>query len=77
VASGGEAAPVALGAAAARALAGETASAALAAPRSFRGAEDAASRVNLISCARYLPGSNASCSWAADPRGNGLALGAD
>ena len=77
VASGGEAAPVALGAAAARALAGETASAALAAPRSFRGAEDTTSRVNLVSCARYLPGSNASCSWAADPRGNGLALGAD
>lgn len=77
VASGGASAPVALGAAAARALAGETAQAALAAPRSFGGAEDTTSRVNLISCARYLPGSNAACSWAADPRGNGLALGAD
>jgi gamma-glutamyltranspeptidase/glutathione hydrolase len=77
VASGGEVAPVALGAAAARALSGETAAAALAAPRSFRGGADATSRVNLITCARYLPGSNAACSWAADPRGSGLALGAD
>jgi gamma-glutamyltranspeptidase/glutathione hydrolase len=77
VASGGEAAPVALGAAAARTLAGETASAALAAPRSFGGVEDATSRVNVITCSRYLPGSNGSCSWAADPRGSGLALGAD
>jgi gamma-glutamyltranspeptidase/glutathione hydrolase len=77
VASGGASAPVALGAVAARALAGEAAPAALAAPRSFRGAEDRTSRVNLIHCTRYLPGSNASCSWATDPRGHGLALGAD
>ncbi|MCU0986452.1 MAG: gamma-glutamyltransferase family protein, partial [Acetobacteraceae bacterium] len=76
-ASGGEAAPVALGAAAARAMAGESAQAALAGPRSLRGAEDGVSRANLISCSRYLPGSNGSCTWATDPRGSGLALGAD
>jgi gamma-glutamyltranspeptidase/glutathione hydrolase len=76
-ASGGEAAPAALGAAAARAMAGETAAAALATPRSLRGAEDGLSRANLISCTRYLPGANGSCSWASDPRGFGLALGAD
>ncbi len=76
-ASGGEVAPIALGSAAARAMAGEGAQAALAAPRSIRGAADTASRANLISCSRYLPGANGSCSWATDPRGFGLALGAD
>jgi gamma-glutamyltranspeptidase/glutathione hydrolase len=76
-ASGGEAAPIALGAVAARAMAGEQAQAALAAPRSLRGAEDGVSRATLISCTRYLPGVNGSCSWAVDPRGSGLALGAD
>lgn len=76
-ASGGEAAPIALGAVAARAMAGEGAQAALAAPRSLRGAEDGVSRATLISCTRYLPGVNGSCSWATDPRGSGLALGAD
>ncbi len=77
VSSGGEGAPVALGIAASQAMAGASAQAAVAAPRTLRGAEDTTSRVNLISCSRYLPGSNASCSWAPDPRGNGLALGAD
>jgi gamma-glutamyltranspeptidase/glutathione hydrolase len=76
-ASGGEAAPIALGAAAARAMAGEAAPAAVAAPRSLRGIEEGLSRVTLISCARYLPGESGACSWAADPRGAGLALGAD
>jgi gamma-glutamyltranspeptidase/glutathione hydrolase len=32
-------------------------------------------RANVISCARYLPGSNSSCAGAADPREFGLAVG--
>ncbi len=32
-------------------------------------------RANVIACARYLPGDSASCGWAADPRGAGLAIG--
>ncbi len=32
-------------------------------------------RANTISCGRYLPGSDASCSAAADPRESGLAAG--
>jgi gamma-glutamyltranspeptidase/glutathione hydrolase len=32
-------------------------------------------RANVISCARYLPGSEASCAAAADPREGGLAIG--
>jgi gamma-glutamyltranspeptidase/glutathione hydrolase len=32
-------------------------------------------RVNVIQCNRYLPGSAASCGWATDPRGAGLAVG--
>jgi gamma-glutamyltranspeptidase / glutathione hydrolase len=31
------------------------------------------SRANVIACPGYLPGSNASCTWATDPRGYGLA----
>lgn len=30
-------------------------------------------RANAIACARYLPDSEGSCSWATDPRGSGLA----
>jgi gamma-glutamyltranspeptidase/glutathione hydrolase len=32
-------------------------------------------RVNVIECARGLPGTPASCAWAVDPRGAGLAVG--
>ncbi len=32
-------------------------------------------RANVIACTRYLPGNNASCGWATDPRDAGLALG--
>jgi gamma-glutamyltranspeptidase/glutathione hydrolase len=32
-------------------------------------------RVNIASCAHYLPGSPGSCQFAADPRGSGLASG--
>jgi gamma-glutamyltranspeptidase/glutathione hydrolase len=76
-ASGGEVAPVALGRAAARAMGGEVAQAAVAAPRTFRGADDRTGRVNLVHCARYLPGNTGACSWGTDPRGFGLAVGAD
>jgi hypothetical protein len=31
----------------------------------------------LISCPGYLPRDPATCTWAADPRGHGLAIGAD
>ncbi len=34
-------------------------------------------RLNIISCARYLPGHEEACSWAADPRGAGLAVGSN
>jgi gamma-glutamyltranspeptidase/glutathione hydrolase len=76
-ASGGAVAPVALGQAASRAMAREPAQAAVAAERLFRGAADRAGRVNLVHCSGYLPGSNGSCSWGTDPRGFGLAQGAD
>jgi gamma-glutamyltranspeptidase/glutathione hydrolase len=32
-------------------------------------------RANVIECASYLPDQTASCRWAADPRGGGLAVG--
>jgi gamma-glutamyltranspeptidase/glutathione hydrolase len=32
-------------------------------------------RANVISCARYLPGSESSCAAASDPRESGLAAG--
>jgi gamma-glutamyltranspeptidase/glutathione hydrolase len=32
-------------------------------------------RANVIQCSRYVPNENASCSWAADPRDAGLAVG--
>jgi gamma-glutamyltranspeptidase/glutathione hydrolase len=34
-------------------------------------------RANVIACARYLPGENAACGWANDPRESGLAVGAN
>ncbi|HET6609114.1 MAG TPA: gamma-glutamyltransferase [Rhodopila sp.] len=34
-------------------------------------------RANAIACSEYLPGVNGSCGWATDPRGGGLALGAN
>jgi len=34
-------------------------------------------RANVIQCDQYLPGSQASCGWATDPRGAGLAVGGD
>ena len=34
-------------------------------------------RAVAIGCTRYLPGSGETCTAAADPRGSGLALGAD
>ena len=30
-------------------------------------------RANAVSCTRYLPDSDETCTWATDPRGNGLA----
>jgi gamma-glutamyltranspeptidase/glutathione hydrolase len=32
-------------------------------------------RANVIECPGYLPGAAASCGWASDPRGSGLAIG--
>ena len=32
-------------------------------------------RANVIGCSRYLPDESASCRWATDPRGAGLAVG--
>jgi gamma-glutamyltranspeptidase/glutathione hydrolase len=34
-------------------------------------------RVNVGVCAAYLPGGEASCRWATDPRGAGLAIGSN
>jgi gamma-glutamyltranspeptidase/glutathione hydrolase len=34
-------------------------------------------RANVISCSGYLPGAEDSCSWKADPRGAGLAIGSN
>jgi gamma-glutamyltranspeptidase/glutathione hydrolase len=34
-------------------------------------------RANAIACSEYLPGENGGCGWATDPRGDGLALGAN
>jgi gamma-glutamyltranspeptidase / glutathione hydrolase len=34
-------------------------------------------RANVIECDSYLPGSSASCGWATDPRGSGLAAGSN
>jgi gamma-glutamyltranspeptidase/glutathione hydrolase len=34
-------------------------------------------RANVIGCANYLPGDAASCRWATDPRGGGMAVGSD
>ncbi len=32
-------------------------------------------RANVIECTQHLPGDAASCGWATDPRGAGLAVG--
>jgi gamma-glutamyltranspeptidase / glutathione hydrolase len=32
-------------------------------------------RANVVACASYLPDQSASCRWAVDPRGGGLAMG--
>lgn len=32
-------------------------------------------RANVIACGRYLPNESATCGWATDPRGHGLAAG--
>lgn len=74
-ASGGEAGPIALAVAAREALARRAAVEAVATPRP--GLADRLGRVSLLHCPGYLPGDPSSCSWAADPRGHGLALGAD
>jgi gamma-glutamyltranspeptidase/glutathione hydrolase len=34
-------------------------------------------RANVIECNRYLPGDNATCAWATDPRGAGFAGGSN
>ncbi len=34
-------------------------------------------RANVIDCASYLPDQTSSCRWATDPRGGGLAVGAN
>ena len=34
-------------------------------------------RANVISCARYLPDSDETCTWAGDPRESGLAVGSN
>jgi len=34
-------------------------------------------RATVILCGRYLPGENGACGWATDPRGEGLAMGAN
>jgi gamma-glutamyltranspeptidase/glutathione hydrolase len=34
-------------------------------------------RANVIACSRYLPGAEAACGWATDPRGFGLAAGSN
>ena len=34
-------------------------------------------RANVIECNRYLPGDDATCAWATDPRGAGFALGSN
>jgi hypothetical protein len=58
-----------------RATGGATATQAVAAPRP--GEAERTGRVMLLSCPGYLPRDPATCTWAADPRGHGLAIGAD
>ena len=74
-ASGGEASPIALALAAREAMVGRSAADAVSAARPAEA--DRVGRVSLVHCAGYLPRDPSSCSWAADPRGHGLALGAD
>jgi gamma-glutamyltranspeptidase/glutathione hydrolase len=75
LASGGAGAPAALAAALHRALGRTPAAEAVAAPRG--GAAERTGRVLMVSCPAYLPPASASCTWGADPRGHGLAVGAD
>jgi gamma-glutamyltranspeptidase/glutathione hydrolase len=74
-ASGGAGAPIALALAVQRAIGGATAAEAVAAPRP--GEAERTGRVMLLSCPGYLPRDPRTCTWAADPRGHGLAIGAD
>ncbi|WP_439580425.1 gamma-glutamyltransferase [Elioraea sp.] len=74
-ASGGEGAPAALALALRRALGGAAAREAVSAPRA--GEAERIGRVMLLSCPGYLPRDPRTCTWAADPRGHGLAIGAD
>jgi gamma-glutamyltranspeptidase/glutathione hydrolase len=74
-ASGGPGAPMALALTVQRATGGATATQAVAAPRP--GEAERTGRVMLLSCPGYLPRDPATCTWAADPRGHGLAIGAD
>jgi gamma-glutamyltranspeptidase/glutathione hydrolase len=58
----------------AAALAGATAlSNAIRAGTAMPAAVPEPGRANVITCSRYLPDSDGSCTWAADPRGAGLA----
>ena len=66
--SGQEGAPIAVAAGLSNALRGGTA---IPTPVPEPGRE------NAILCSRYLPDSEGSCTWAADSRGNGLALGSN
>ena len=74
-ASGGAGAPLALALAVRQAIGGAAAAEAVAGPRA--GEAERLGRVMLLSCPGYLPRDPRSCSWAADPRGHGLAIGAD
>lgn len=66
--SGQAGAPMAAAFAMAQALAGDTA---------MPNPVPEPGRANAIACARYLPDNDASCSWATDPRGAGLAAGSN
>lgn len=66
--SGQEAAPLAVAAGMVNALRGRSA---MPAPVPDPG------RANAIACFRYLPGASETCSWATDPRGDGIAVGSD
>jgi gamma-glutamyltranspeptidase/glutathione hydrolase len=68
--SGQLAAPMAVAGPLARALSGTAPEAAI------RAASPEPGRTQLISCPRYLPGSEAQCAVATDPRGAGAAIGA-
>ncbi len=50
---------------------------ALNAPVAMPGTVPSPGRLNAIACNHYLPGDAASCTWATDPRGAGLAVSTD